>query len=289
MKDLVAARLAAGGCLEFEVSDLSVHDLDGHAPVVRYRKGGEEIQLACDFIAGCDGFRGVCRPSIPECALTIYERDCPFAWLGILAEAAPASPELVYSFHERGFALFSMRSVRITRLYLQCAIDEELKLWTNDRIWEELHTRLSDRDGWAPHQGPILQKGLTGLRSFVAEPMRYGRLFLAGNAAHVVPPTGAKGMNLAVADVRVLSEALAAFYRTGSSGLLDAYSATCLRRVWKAQRFSWWMTAMLHRFDTERGFEYRRQLAELDYVTTSRAAMLIVSGKLRWVAFLVVS
>jgi p-hydroxybenzoate 3-monooxygenase len=214
----------------------------------------------------------VSRASIPEDALRVFERGYPFAWLGILAEAPPASEELIYTYHERGFALFSMRSPQITRLYLQCAPDEDIARWPDARIWEELCTRQTTSDGWRPAEGPILQKSITGMRSFVVEPMQFGRLFLAGDAAHIVPPTGAKGMNLAIADVRVLARALAEFYASGRKEPLDQYSATCLGRVWKVQRFSWWMTSMLHRFETRDGFEHRRQLAELDYVTGSRAA-----------------
>jgi p-hydroxybenzoate 3-monooxygenase len=228
--------------------------------------------LRCDFIAGCDGFHGVCRPAIPASALAVFERLYPFAWLGILAEAPVSSPELVYSLHERGFALHTMRSPTLTHLYLQCALDEHIDNWPDKRIWEELDTRFETADGWKLNRGPIVQKGITEMHSFVVEPMQYGRLFLAGDAAHIVPPTGAKGLNLAVADVRVFASALADFYATGSRALLDRYSETCLRRVWKVQRFSWWMTAMLHRFDDQNAFDRRRQLAELDYVTSSRAA-----------------
>ena len=205
--------------------------------------------------------------------MTCYDRTYPFAWLGILAEASPASEELIYTYHERGFALFSMRSPSITRLYLQCTPDEDLANWPDERIWAELMTRFRTRDGWTPAQGPIVQKGVAEMRGFVVEPMQHGRLFLAGDAAHIVPPTGAKGLNLAIADVRILARALADFFRHGRSELLERYSETCLRRVWKVQRFSWWMTSMLHRFPGDTGFDQRRQLAELDYLTTSRAAM----------------
>jgi p-hydroxybenzoate 3-monooxygenase len=273
VKDLLQARLAAGGKIVLEVEDLSVHDLDSTHPKIHYRKDGAENRLDCDFIAGCDGFHGVCRPSLPEGAIQVYERVYPFAWLGILAEAAPASEELIYTYTDRGFALFSMRSPQVTRLYLQCAPDEDLAQWPDARIWEELCRRMRTDDGWAPSVGPVLQKGVTGMRSFVIEPMQYGRVFLAGDAAHIVPPTGAKGLNLAIADVRVLSRALEAFYKSGRRDLLDEYSATCLRRVWRVQRFSWWMTSMLHRFPGGDGFDHRRQLAELDYLTTSRAGM----------------
>jgi p-hydroxybenzoate 3-monooxygenase len=273
VKDLVQTRLNAGGQIMFEVDDLSVHDLDSARPKIRYRESGVEREVSCDFIAGCDGFHGVCRPSVPDGVITAYERVYPFAWLGILAEAAPTSEELVYTYHERGFALFSMRSPQITRLYLQCTPDEDLAEWPDDRVWEELCARMRTEDGWQPAVGPVIQKGVTGMRSFVIEPMHFGRLFLAGDAAHIVPPTGAKGLNLAISDVRVLALALEAFYKSGSGDLLDQYSAKCLRRIWKVQRFSWWMTSMLHLFPGSDGFDHRRQVAELDYVTSSRAGM----------------
>src|ERR687886_2002609 len=274
VRDLIRARLEAGGQIIFEAEDVSVHDLKSQKPTIRYRKDGEDQELTCDVIAGCDGFHGVCRPSIPEGVLTVYERKYPFAWLGILAETPPSSEELIYTYHERGFALHSMRSPELTRLYIQCDPDDDIEDWPDERIWEELHTRLATDEGWALAEGPILDegKGITPMRSFVVEPMQYGRLFLAGDAAHVVTPTGAKGMNLAVADVRVLARALAEFYASGQTDLLDAYSETCLRRVWKASRFSWWMTSMLHRYHDEDDFRYRLQLAELDYLTSSRAA-----------------
>lgn len=272
LKDLIRARLETGGEVLFDCDSVSVHDLAETAPKIRFRQNGETHELTCDFIAGCDGSHGICRPSIPAAALQVLEHTYPFAWLGILAEAPPASVELVYTHHERGFALFSMRTPHITRLYLQCSPEEQIANWPDDRIWRELHTRLQTSDGWCAAEGPILQKGITGMRSVVVEPMQYGRLFLAGDAAHIVPPTGAKGLNLAVADVRILASAFAAFYRSGVCGPLQEYSKTCLRRVWKVQRFSWWMTAMLHRFETASAFEHRRQLAELDYVTSSRAA-----------------
>jgi p-hydroxybenzoate 3-monooxygenase len=271
VKDLIAARLAAEGETFFEAEDVTVHDFDSEAPKIRFRDHGEPSEVLCDFIAGCDGFHGVCRPSI-ENALTIYERIFPFAWLGILAAAPPSSEELIYCYHDRGFALHSMRSPEITRLYLQCAPDEDLAQWPDARIWEELQTRLTTRDGRRLTEGAILQKGVTGMRSFVAEPMQYGRLYLAGDAAHIVPPTGAKGLNLAVADVRVLAAAFAEFYASGNHQLLDHYSETCLRRVWLVQRFSLWMTSVLHRTPGNDRFEEHRQLAELDYLTSSRAA-----------------
>lgn len=271
VKDLIDVRLAAAGRIIFEAADASVRNLKGPQPTIRIKQNGEPIEIQCDFIAGCDGFHGVCRPSIPDGVLTVYERTYPFAWLGILAEAPPSSDELVYSYHDRGFALLSMRTPQLSRLYLQCSPDEEIENWPDDRIWQELQTRLACAD-WSLAEGPVLQKGIAGMRSFVVEPMQYGRLFLAGDAAHIVPPTGAKGLNLAVADVRMLANAIVEFYRSGRHDLLDSYSATCLRRVWKVQRFSWWMTSMLHRFDSDNAFDQRRQLGELDYVTSSRAA-----------------
>ena len=271
IKDLVQARLEAHGQILFEVEDVSVHDFEGVTPSIRYAMGDESHEIRCDFIAGCDGFHGICRPSVPADALTVYERIYPFGWLGILAEAAPSSQELIYAYHDRGFALHSMRSPQITRLYLQCSPDEDLAEWPDDRIWKELQIRLAGDSNWKLTEGAILQKGVTGMRSFVVEPMQCGRLFLAGDAAHIVPPTGAKGLNLAVADVRILARALKEFYSSGRTDLLDQYSETSLRRVWRVQRFSWWMTSMLHRHEGN-PFDERRQLAELDYVTSSRAA-----------------
>ena len=273
VRDYIDARRETGRPLYFEVSEVSLHEIDSAAPRVSYRWNGAEHEIRCDFIAGCDGSHGVCRPSIPAGVLHCYERAYPFAWLGILAHAAPSSQELVYALHERGFALFSMRSPKVTRLYLQCSPEEDIGKWSDDRIWSELQTRLATADGWRPNEGPIFQKGVTPMRSLVAEPMRFGGLFLAGDAAHIVLPTGAKGLNLAAADVRVLAHALVEYYRSGSVWGLDEYSGICLRRVWKAQRFPWWMTSMLHRFSTEDDFDYRRQIAELDYVTGSRAGM----------------
>jgi len=273
VKDLIAARAATGRPLFFGVSDVAVAEFETAAPAIRFRHDGRPHEVRCDFIAGCDGSHGICRPSIPPERLELYEREYPFAWLGVLASAPPSSDELVYSLHERGFALFSMRSTSVTRLYLQCAPDDSIDAWSDDRIWSELLLRLRTRDGWEPDVGPILQKGITPMRSFVAEPMRCGRLFLAGDAAHIVPPTGAKGLNLAMADVYRLAIALASFYETGSNALLDDYSTRGSRRTWRAQRFSWWMTSMLHREDTGNPFDYRRQLAELDYLVSSPAAM----------------
>ena len=273
VKDLIAARRATGRPLLFQVSGVAVSDLDSARPRIRYVEDGQEQELSCDFVAGCDGFHGICRPSIPGGHLRSYQRTYPFAWLGILANAAPSSDELVYSLHENGFALFSMRSPQVTRLYLQVPPDEDIEQWPDDRIWAELKVRLRTSDGWAPNEGEITQKGVTPMRSFVVEPMHYGRVFLAGDAAHIVPPTGAKGLNLAIADVWRLSRALAAYYRNGSAAELDAYSDAALRRTWWAQRFSWWMTTMLHKPDSDNPFDHRRQLAELDYVISSAAAM----------------
>jgi len=273
VKDLIAARVQTARPLHFEVAGVSVRDLEGSHPAIEYTAGGERHQIDCDFVAGCDGFHGVCRTTIPAGHLQLYERTYPFAWLGILANAAPSSEELVYSLHDNGFALFSMRSAQVTRLYLQCAPDEDIHQWPDDRIWAELKTRLRTDDGWGPNEGPITQKAVTPMRSVVAEPMRYRRLFLAGDAAHIVPPTGAKGLNLAVADVWRLSNALAAYYGSRSESLLDDYSDQGLRRTWRAQRFSWWMTSMLHKSASDNPFDHKRQLAELDYVVHSRAAM----------------
>jgi len=272
VKDLTETRIASGKPLFFECEDVHVSGFDAEAPRIDFRHSGEGHQVRCDFIAGCDGFHGVCRPSIATGALTIYERTYPFAWLGVLARVAPSSDELIYANHERGFALHSMRSPQLTRLYLQCTVDEDLSAWPDDRIWDELQRRFETRRGWTLRRGPIEQRGVTPMRSFVAEPMQFGRLFLAGDAAHIVPPTGAKGLNLAIADVLVLSKALAEFYSHGSSDALNGYSSTCLARVWKVQRFSWWMTSMLHRFPDETAFDRRRQTAELEYLTSSRAA-----------------
>jgi p-hydroxybenzoate 3-monooxygenase len=271
VKDLIAARMAIGAPIEFEVSDVDVHDLAGERPRITYRDAaGTAQQLECDAIAGCDGFHGVTRDAVIGTLLT-FERTYPFAWLGILAEAPPSHEELIYCYHERGFALHSMRSPRITRLYLQVPTDDDITQWSDDRIWAELHRRLA-AEGFTLTEGPILEKSIPGMRSFVAEPMRCGRLFLAGDAAHIVPPTGAKGMNLAIADVRRLARALAAMVHSGQMDLLDAYSDRCLRRVWRAEHFSWWMTSMLHQFADGDPFQERLQLSQLRYTTASRAA-----------------
>jgi p-hydroxybenzoate 3-monooxygenase len=272
VKDLIAARLAQGRDIRFEAEAFALDGLATSSPVIRFREHGREETLTCDFVAGCDGFHGICRAAVPAAALTIYERDYPFGWIGILSDSAPVSHELIYVNHDRGFALFTMRSPHVSRLYLQCEVDEDIANWPDARIWDELRRRLGDHDPPLP-QGQVTQKNVTPMRSFVAAPMRHGALFLAGDAAHIVPPTGAKGLNLAAADVRVLARALVAFYTERSPRLLDRYSDVCLKRVWKAQRFSWWMTSMLHRFHDRTPFERRMQLAELDYITGSPAGM----------------
>jgi p-hydroxybenzoate 3-monooxygenase len=273
VKDLIASRLETNGALRFEVDQVMLHALDTSRPMITFRHDDAACELTCDFIAGCDGFHGVSRQSLPPGAQTRYDRSYPFAWLGILAAAPPPSEELIYCYHDRGFALVSMRAPEVSRLYLQCPPHEDLDRWPDQLIWDELATRLATDDGgFTLTRGTVLQKGITDMRSFVVEPMQYGQLFLAGDAAHIVPPTGAKGLNLAVADVVVLARALAHYYATGRRTLLTAYSATCLRRVWKVQRFSWWMTSMLHVDASANAFDHRRQLADLDYVTSSRAA-----------------
>jgi p-hydroxybenzoate 3-monooxygenase len=272
IKDLVKARLDAGGEIVFGVEGVSLSDMDTAAPKIHFRKDGEGRDIACDFIAGCDGFHGVSRPSIPSRVRKEFVRVYPFGWFGILAQAPPATEELIYAHHERGFSLISTRSPQIQRLYLQCDPDDSTDNWSDDRIWAEFHARLANRDGWKVIEGPIFQKGIVAMRSFVAEPMQYGRLYLAGDAAHIVPPTGAKGLNLAAADVRVLSRALVEFFKNGRKELLDRYSETALRRVWRAEHFSWWMTAMLHRFHDEDAFHHRLQRSQLEYVVSSRSA-----------------
>jgi p-hydroxybenzoate 3-monooxygenase len=271
VKDLISARLDGGLPLLFEVDGVSVHELESAQPQIRFRHRGGQHELACDFVAGCDGFHGVCRPSIPDGVLSSFSREYPYGWLGILAGVPPSNDELVYAHHENGFALLSLRSPQLSRLYLQCAPDEDPDEWPDDRVWAELQTRLGVA-GWTLAEGPVLEKGVTGMRSFVVEPMQFGRLFLAGDAAHIVPPTGAKGLNLAIADVRLLAEALVSWYRTGGGDLLDAYSANCLRRVWRAEHFSWWMTSMLHRPPGGDPFDLQLQLSQLRYVAASRAA-----------------
>jgi len=273
VRDLIAAGDAHGHQMHFDVTDVALHDVESEHPFVTFKHAdGRADRIDCDYIAGCDGFHGIARQTIPAERLNTFERVYPFAWLGILADAAPSLDELVYAHHDNGFALFSMRSPTVTRLYLQCKPDENLAEWSDARIWDELHTRFSNDTGWTPTEGRITQKSVTPMRSFVSETMQHGRLFLAGDAAHIVPPTGAKGMNLAVADVRALSRALGARYRNGDATPLERYSATCLERVWRAEHFSYFMTNMLHASPDDSPFVNRLKFAELKYVTRSRAA-----------------
>lgn len=272
LKDLVKARLDAGGAILFGTAAVGIDDLGGSKPVVRYRSAGRIDELACDVVAGCDGFHGVSRPAIPAGTLAEYARTYPFGWLGLLAETAPSSKELIYAYHPRGFALVSTRSPRLQRLYVQCDPADDVDRWPDTRIWDELRGRLTRDEGWTLNEGPIVQKGVVQMRSTVVEPMQHGRLFLAGDAAHIVPPTGAKGLNLAIADVRVLARALVAFFKLGRTDGLDAYSTTCLKRVWRVEHFSWWMTSLLHRFPDNDEFQQRLQLAQLDYIVGSRSA-----------------
>jgi p-hydroxybenzoate 3-monooxygenase len=276
IKDLVAARVAAEGVLKFNVSNVSLHDFDdapgSGRPSIRYRHEDTDHTLECDFIIGCDGSQGVARGSMPQALRQDYQRVYPFGWFGILVDAPPSSDELIYARHDRGFALVSTRSPNVQRMYFQCDPKESVAAWSDDRIWSELHARVDTSDGWQITEGRIFQKNIVGMRSFVSTPMQSGKLFLAGDAAHIVPPTGAKGMNLAVSDVRVLTAALHAYFTEGTTDKLDRYTETALKRVWRAEHFSWWMTRMLHKLDDTSPFEQRLQLAELEHVTTSRAA-----------------
>lgn len=272
VKDLIRARLEANATLHFEVDDVKLSGIDSSSPVLNYRKDGRDHELTCDFIAGCDGFHGVSRDSIPAGVLRTYHHVYPFGWLGILAAVAPSTEELIYAYHDRGFALHSLRSPEISRLYIQVEPDENIDEWPDDRIWQELSIRLATDDGWTLTDGPVLEKGITAMRSFVVEPMQYGRLFLAGDAAHIVPATGAKGLNLAVHDVHKLAEALIAWYREGTNKLLEQYSTNCLDRVWRVQDFSSFMSLMLHRYSDHDGFRGRLQRAQLKYVCSSEAA-----------------
>jgi len=275
-KDLMAAHETSGNIV-FEAEDVSLHGLMSDKPRLRYHKAGEAHEVVCDFVAGCDGFHGVSRQAIPQEVIRVYERVYPFGWLGILSDTRPVNHELIYCNHERGFALCTMRSMTRSRYYLQVSADEDVADWPDDRFWSELRRRIPADAATMLEIGPSLEKSVAQLRSFVAEPMRYGRLFLAGDAAHIVPPTGAKGLNLAAADVRFLSEAFIAYYRSGHSELMDGYSARCLARVWKAQRFSWWMTALTHRFPEASAFERRAQRAELSYLASSEAAQTVLA------------
>jgi p-hydroxybenzoate 3-monooxygenase len=271
VKDLIDARIASGLPLLFEAEVLAVEDIDTERPRIRFRSEGEEHLLECDVVAGCDGFHGVSRASIPDGVIAMFEREYVFGWLGILAEVAPSSDELVYAHHNDGFALLSLRSPELSRYYLQVHHDENVEEWSDARVWHHLRRR-TEIDGWELAAGPILEKGVTGMRSFVAEPMQHGQLYLAGDAAHIVPPTGAKGLNLAINDVRLLADALIDWYETGSTTLLDGYSNAALRRVWRAEHFSWWMTTMLHKLPGNDPFDVKLQLSQLRYVTTSDAA-----------------
>ena len=275
--DLIEAHVARGAPLVFEATDVALHGLDGEAPYVTYRHGGEEHRIDCDHVAGCDGFHGVSRASIPEALRTHFERVYPFGWLGILADVPPCDHELIYSNHERGFALASMRSATRSRYYVQVSLDEKLEDWPDERIWDELAIRLGDEAARNMVRGPSIEKSIAPLRSFVSEPMRYGRLFLAGDAAHIVPPTGAKGLNLAASDVGLLAAALIAKHRDGQAEPLETYSARALSRVWKAERFSWWFTSLTHRFPDMDGFSRRMQMAELDYIRGSQTARAVMA------------
>jgi p-hydroxybenzoate 3-monooxygenase len=271
VKDMIAARLEAGGTIRFEVDDVVLDGIEGDTPTVRYRHQGEQQELICDVIAGCDGFHGVSRDAIPDRVLSVYRHEFPFAWLGILAEVAPSTDELIYAHHDRGFALHSLRSPEISRLYLQVAPDEDIDEWPDDRVWGELRTRLA-ANGWSRTDGPVLEKGIAAMRSFVVEPMQYGRLYLAGDAAHIVPATGAKGLNLAIADVRALAQGLQAWFEEGDTRPLDGYSERCLRRVWRVQEFSSSMSSMFHVYPGHDPFRRRLQRAQLAYVCNSEAA-----------------
>jgi len=277
IKDLVKVRLDAGGKILFEVKNAALYDLDSPAPKVRFHRDGKVHEIEAQFVAGCDGFHGVSRPSIPSRHRQEFARSYPFGWFGILVEAPPSTAELIYAYHERGFALVSTRSPQIQRLYFQCDPQDDLKAWPDARIWDELHARLANAEGWKLDEGRIFQRGIIAMRSFVVEPMHYGRLFLAGDAAHIVPPTGAKGLNLAVNDVRVLSSAFVQYFKSKDEQALKGYSATALKRVWRAEHFSWWMTSMLHRFHDGTPFQHRLQLSELDYVVNSKAKALTLA------------
>ncbi len=276
VKDLIAAWIARGGTIKFEAEALGLEGLTGERPTIRYRQNGRDDTIECDFVAGCDGFHGVSRPAVPENILTHYDRIFPFGWLGIVAEAKPLT-EMTYANHEHGFALASRRGPHIARNYVQCAVDEDLANWPDERIWKELHIRLKDEGKGELGEGRILQKAVTPVRAFVTSPMQYGRLYLAGDAAHIVPPTGAKGLNLAAADVWVLARAMAEYFRTGSTRKLDRYSQICLKRVWKAVRYSCHLTSLLHRFEQHTPFERNLQLTELEYLLGSRAARTTIA------------
>ena len=275
-RDLMAARAASGAISIYEAGNVQLHDFDSGQPRVTFVKDGETIELECDYIAGCDGFHGVSRQSVPKDAIKIFERVYPFGWLGVLSNTPPVAEELIYANHERGFALCSMRSATLSRYYVQCALDENLDEWSDERFWNELKSRLPEDVASKLVTGPSIEKSIAPLRSFVAEPMKFGRLFLVGDAAHIVPPTGAKGLNLASSDVYTLYHAMRKTYQEGRSDLLEKYSDICLRRIWKAERFSWWMTSILHKFGDD-PFGARMQQAELDYYTSSEAGRTTIA------------
>ena len=271
IKDLVAARLGAGGQILFGVSKAALHGIQSDHPAVTFEHHGQPARIDADFIAGCDGFHGIARPAMPQEGRNDYQRVYPFGWFGILVEAPPSSRELIYARHERGFALVSTRSPTVQRMYFQCDPSDHVDNWSDDRIWSELHARLEDHDGWRLTEGKIFQKNVVGMRSFVSTPMQSGRLYMAGDAAHIVPPTGAKGMNLAVSDVHLLARGLEQFYKQGRGERLAAYTEDALKRVWRAEYFSWWMTSMLHTFEDASPFQREVQRAELENVVASRA------------------
>ena len=276
-RDLMAARAAAGAQTVYQAGDVAIHGFDTDHPRVTYTHGGQAHEIRCDFIAGCDGYHGVSRASVPAAALAIYEQVYPFGWLGVLADTPPVAEELIYSNHARGFALCSMRSQTRTRYYVQCSLTDKVEGWSDDAFWDELRRRLNPQAAASLITGPSIEKSIAPLRSFVAEPMRFGRLFLAGDAAHIVPPTGAKGLNLAASDVRFLSRALIEHYTEASNAGIDHYSQRCLARVWKASRFSWWFTSLTHKFPETGGIGHKLQLAELEYLVGSRAAATVMA------------
>ena len=276
-RDLMQARSAAGLRSEYEAADVAVHDFDTNRPRVSFRSGGESVQIDCDFIAGCDGFHGVCRASVPASAIQSFEKVYPFGWLGVLSRTPPVNAELIYSNHERGFALCSLRGPQLSRYYVQCSLDDKVEQWSDEAFWDELRARLDPEAAQALVTGPSIEKSIAPLRSFVAEPMRFGQLFLAGDAAHIVPPTGAKGLNLAASDVRYLARAFTEFYADKSRAGIDHYSQRCLARVWKAERFSWWFTGLTHKFPDTGPIGHRLQRAELDYIAGSTAAATVVA------------
>ncbi len=273
-RDLMAARAASGATSIYEAEQVSLTDFDSSSPTVRYQKNGVTHELSCDFIAGCDGYHGVSRASVPARAMQTFERVYPFGWLGVMCDTPPVSHELIYANHERGFALCSMRSMKRSRYYIQCALDEKIEHWPDEKFFAELKSRLHPDTAKQMITGPSIEKSIAPLRSFVAEPMRFGRLFLAGDAAHIVPPTGAKGLNLAASDVRYLSQAFISHYQNASSTELDGYSERALKRVWKAERFSWWMTSLLHRFPDDGDFGRKIKQSELEYLISSKAAQV---------------